>query len=118
MATAAIGPGSILFGENPQAPEFSLITQFSQEALVKAFPTTGYTHQIRESMACTPDILCWAIVFTLSPLNQTDNILVSSDRPALHAFTIRFHHPRSSVPLEFTADYPPDFSDLLTLLKR
>ena len=32
----------------PASTEFSLITQFSQEALVKAFPTTGYTHQIRE----------------------------------------------------------------------
>ena len=39
-------------------------------------------------------------------------------RQALHARTLRFEHPRSSVPMEFTAELPADFSRLLEALRQ
>jgi len=103
----------------PALTEFSLITQFSRSALVKAFPTTGYTHQIRAHALCAgyPLLGDSLYAFPVKRDKQSSGGF-NFTRPALHAFTIRFHHPRTSAPLVFTAEYPPDFTDLLTHLKE
>ncbi len=103
----------------PAGTEFSLIAQFSQEALVKACPKTGYTHQIREHALYAGYPLLGDSLYAF-PVKGDRHYSgrVNFCRPALHAFTIRFHHPRTSIPLEFTAEYPPDFADLLTLLQE
>lgn len=99
--------------------EFSLITQFSHEALVKAFPTTGYTHQIREHALYAGYPLLGDSLYAFPVKGDRQyTYRVNFNRPALHAFTIRFYHPRTLLPLEFTAEYPPEFANLLTLLKQ
>ena len=39
-------------------------------------------------------------------------------RPALHAKTLGFQHPRTKEPLSFDSDLPADFAEALTCLRH
>jgi 23S rRNA pseudouridine1911/1915/1917 synthase len=53
------------------------------------------------------------------PAGASPNLLAALQafrRQALHAAALRFAHPVSGKPLEFTAPLPADFADLLGVL--
>jgi 23S rRNA pseudouridine1911/1915/1917 synthase len=47
-----------------------------------------------------------------------DGLLEGLDHPALHARTLGFVHPVTSEALEFAAELPPDFANVLNLLRK
>lgn len=103
----------------PAVTEFFLLEQFQSAAFVKAFPQSGYTHQIRAHALAAGFPLLGDNLYRLSSGAFFDTAhLASFQRPALHAVQISFTHPYSQQPQTFTCPLPPDFEDLLVELRN
>jgi 23S rRNA pseudouridine1911/1915/1917 synthase len=108
--------------------------RFRGFALVRCFPKTGRTHQIRlhlTTIRCP--VLCDKLYggrakLTLEELrNMTRNKHLAADslpshvvldRQALHANVLRIRHPVSNKSLEFRAELPSDLEHVLLLLRE
>jgi len=108
--------------------------RFQGMSLLRAFPKTGRTHQIR--LHCTHircPVLCdklyggrsrltagelrtWSRNKSLASRFADDAVLLG--RQALHAHRLCFAHPSSGEPLEFTAPLPADLENLLLILRQ
>jgi 23S rRNA pseudouridine1911/1915/1917 synthase len=85
-------------------------------SLVKLWPKTGRTHQLRVHMAAlghpmVGDTMYGGRVVT-APLNG-----FRFDRQALHAFEITFVHPVTLADMTLSAPLPGDFRTLLSILR-
>jgi 23S rRNA pseudouridine1911/1915/1917 synthase len=88
----------------PAATRYRVLAHSQPAALLAIKLFTGRTHQIRVHLAFLGHAL-WG-----DPLyGQPDPAFA---HPALHAVRIAFTHPRSGLPLQFTAPIPADFKDL------
>jgi 23S rRNA pseudouridine1911/1915/1917 synthase len=103
-------------------------------ALVRCFPKTGRTHQIRlhlTTIRCP--VLCDKLYggrakLTLEELRNMSRVKnlaadlqashVVLDRQALHANILRIAHPTTGERLEFTAPLPADLESVLVLLRE
>jgi 23S rRNA pseudouridine1911/1915/1917 synthase len=76
-------------------------------SLVRCQLETGRTHQIRVHMQ--------SMGFSLvgDPLYGKPHLASAFARQALHAFRLGLVHPATGKDLEWTAELPPDFADLL-----
>jgi tRNA pseudouridine32 synthase / 23S rRNA pseudouridine746 synthase len=96
----------------PASTRFSLSKSFNAGiSLISAFPSTGFTHQIRahlyhagfpilgDQLYCTPE----------SKLRSEQ---LEIYRVALHAELITFVHPETNISLTLTADPPEDFQKM------
>jgi len=86
--------------------------------LVEAHPFTGYTHQIRAHLSALgipilSDPLYGAPSKSLSSPVQDNLCPVPITRLALHAWTIEFVHPFTSLYMSLSAPYPDDFKSAL-----
>lgn len=108
--------------------------RFKAMTLVRAFPRTGRTHQIRLHLAhihC--QVLCdklyggrsrltagelrtWSRVKSAASEFADDVVLL--DRQALHAHRLSFEHPTTGEPMSFTAPLPDDMKNLLSILQQ
>jgi 23S rRNA pseudouridine1911/1915/1917 synthase len=105
---------------------YEVLERFRGFALVRIQPRTGRTHQIRVHLA---SVGCPVVAdrlyggrerFTLADLvpdlpRGEDEILIA--RQALHAFRLRFRHPRKGEWLEVEAPLPPDIRRALEALR-
>lgn len=94
-------------------------------ALVECQLETGRTHQIRVHMAHLGHPLIGDPLYArgrtgkLSGLDDAARAAVTSfPRPALHAAVLGFEHPVTGEALYFDAPLPPDFHDLLEILRK
>jgi 23S rRNA pseudouridine1911/1915/1917 synthase len=85
----------------------------SQRALLDVFPETGRTHQIRVHLASVGLPIVGDVVYGRSRGRERD-----LGRPALHAATLGFVHPRSGERMRFEAPFPGDLVALLANLER
>jgi 23S rRNA pseudouridine1911/1915/1917 synthase len=85
----------------------------SQRALLDLLPETGRTHQIRVHLASVGLPIVGDPVY-----GRSRNRGVTLDRPALHAATLGFVHPRGGETLRFEAPFPADMQTLLEKLGR
>jgi 23S rRNA pseudouridine1911/1915/1917 synthase len=85
----------------------------SQRAVLDIFPETGRTHQIRVHLASIGLPIVGDTVYGRSRSQKTD-----LGRPALHAETLGFTHPRSGKSMRFSAPLPADLALLLANLER
>jgi len=108
--------------------------RFPAFSVVRAFPKTGRTHQIRLHLVhvgCA--VLCdklyggrarltagelRALVRDKHLATEMGDDEVLLDRQALHAHRLSLQHPLSGEPLEFTAPIPPDMQTLLSILRK
>ena len=74
-------------------------------ALLRLIPHTGRTHQLRVHMAALGCPLLGDTLYGAPPGTCID-------RPALHAYLLRFTHPMTGATLCFTAPLPPDMAAL------
>lgn len=115
----------------PGTSRYEVVERFARHTVVKVFPATGRTHQIRVHMQhighpVVADLLYGnANAVTMSDISASD-ILANGDgcdekpiiaRQALHAHQIEFCHPVSNEPVRFKADVPDDMSNLIDALR-
>ncbi len=108
--------------------------RFQCMALLRAFPKTGRTHQIRlhfthircpvlcdklyggRSQLPAGELRTWCRNKNIARGFADDAVLL--DRQALHAHRLSFTHPLSGKELEITAPIPVDMQDLLLILRQ
>ncbi len=106
---------------------YEVVERFRGHTFVKVQPRTGRTHQIRIHLASVGCPVLADKVYggrdrvMLSDLNgqfpggEGDRAIIS--RQALHAFRLRFQHPRTGKWIESEAPMPADMMGLLTALR-
>jgi len=108
---------------------YEVIERFRGYTFCRIQPRTGRTHQIRVHLASVgcPVVAdkiysgrdCLRISDLAPPrelAGEEDEVLL--DRQALHAYRIRFRHPRRGEWVEITAPLPPDLERTLAALRR
>lgn len=116
----------------PAETFYEVRERFNGYTLVSCFPHTGRTHQIRlhlESVGAPiladkhysgRQRVFLSELLGTSPageqVSEEDPLLI--DRQALHAYKLRFRHPRCGEEMEFTAIPPTDFMQTLTALRE
>ncbi|MGL6095904.1 MAG: RluA family pseudouridine synthase [Fimbriiglobus sp.] len=104
---------------------YEVLERFRGYTLVKVQPKTGRTHQIRVHLAFAGcPVLADRVYggsnrFAMSDLTgrpeDKDAVLIA--RQALHAFRLRFQHPRKGTWLEVEAPLPPDIRRALEAIR-
>lgn len=88
---------------------YEVIGAFDDVTLLRLFPKTGRTHQLRVHLAAIGHPIVGDAVYGRAR-RSIEAPLVS--RQALHAERIRFQHPHSGKPATFTAPLAPDLRQL------
>ncbi|MGY8770427.1 MAG: RluA family pseudouridine synthase [Pirellulales bacterium] len=107
----------------PAQTFYEVVERFQGFSLLKAFPKTGRTHQIRLHLTHVHHpIICdrqyaGHSTITAGELNHTDDDTVVLTRMALHARRISLVHPITQEPLEIEAPVPEDMSRVLEILQ-
>lgn len=103
--------------------DYEVAERFSGFALLRVFPKTGRTHQIRVHLAhlgCP--VLCDRLYaghaqITVGDLRRSTDTTLVLDRQALHAARIRLAHPVTRQKLEISAPLPADMLAALKALR-
>jgi 23S rRNA pseudouridine1911/1915/1917 synthase len=104
---------------------YEVLESFRGFSLIKLFPQTGRTHQIRVHLSymkhpiVADDMYGGKLVYTwqlqdAEPVAQ-DPVIA---RCALHAWTIQFKHPSTEEIVNFEAPLPDDMQNLLDMLRK
>ena len=88
---------------------FRMIQRYPAHAWLEALPKTGRTHQIRVHLSALEFPIVADILYGAE---ATDLI----SRPALHATSLAFRHPKDDQMVKFEAPHPEDFASLLQQL--
>jgi 23S rRNA pseudouridine1911/1915/1917 synthase len=103
--------------------EYEVVERFPGFALLRVFPKTGRTHQIRVHLTYVGyPILCDRLYaghaqITTGQLQKTDDPTVLLDRQALHAARISFTHPVSGERVQVSAPLAADMQCVLDVLR-
>ncbi len=90
----------------PSETRFKILKRYPHHILLEAELMTGRTHQIRVHAYALGHPLLGDILYS-APATE----IIA--RPALHAYSLSFIHPRTNEWLTFTAPYPSDFESAL-----
>ena len=118
----------------PAQTFYQVEERFRGFALVRCFPKTGRTHQIRLHLTTIRSaVLCDKLYggrakLTLEELRNMSRVKslatdlpanhIVLDRQALHANILKIDHPTTGKRLEFTAPLPADLENVLLLLRE
>jgi len=116
-------------GEGKHAvTHFKVVEYFDHLALVDVWLETGRTHQIRVHFAHHGFPVFGDRQYggdhvrygsnTGARKSMFDNLMAALGRQCLHAQTLGFPHPATSVPLRFEAEPPGDFRHVIEQLRR
>lgn len=90
--------------------------EFSKFALLKAFPETGRTHQIRVHLASVGHPIVGDKLYSGRKRWRWTKKQLNLARPFLHAQKLEFLHPATSKKLSFESPIAPDLQKILELL--
>jgi 23S rRNA pseudouridine1911/1915/1917 synthase len=104
---------AVVAGGRPSVTHYEVLEAFRGASLVEVRLETGRTHQIRVHFAalrhpCVGDLTYGADPVLAARLGLT--------RQWLHAVRLRFRHPATGEPVEFTSEYPDDLARALDRL--
>ncbi len=89
---------------------FSIVTHQEQFSLVKAYPKTGRTHQIRVHLKALRAPILGDPIYGSPSANQRH----PNTRLQLHAFKLQFKHPTKGVELKLSAPLPHDMKQWIS----
>lgn len=90
---------------------YKVIEEFKHDQLLKLILKTGRTHQIRVHLSYLDHPLYGDTLYGIEEDNRYIN------RQALHAYRLKFPHPRGNKILELETDIPEDISHLIKEIK-
>ncbi|MEW6249611.1 MAG: RluA family pseudouridine synthase [Planctomycetota bacterium] len=101
---------------------YEVAERYRGYALVKLFPKTGRTHQLRVHMSYLGHPIVGDMMYGGRPVSPFDLAGAGSIEPlfvhqALHAWKIKFRHPIHENAMELEAPFPPPFRRAVTLLR-
>lgn len=91
--------------------EWNVVTATSRTALLRLFPKTGRTHQLRVHLAS----LNHPILGDVRYGSRRDPSSLPLFRPMLHAEQLCFIHPFTHAPITLSAPLPADFKEILSI---
>lgn len=94
----------------PSQTNLRVMQRFFDHALLDARPKTGRTHQVRVHCAEMGHPLAGDTLYGA----ESSSMIA---RPALHAQSLSFIHPKSGEKVTFVAPHPADFAELIDLLE-
>lgn len=109
--------------------EYFVVDEFRGFCLIELKLQTGRTHQIRVHMqhighSVFGDITYGGRAITVmrhdvAKFKQwADNLLSEMPRQALHAKTLRLHHPTTGDLMEWTTELPPDMQNVIAKMRK
>lgn len=107
----------------PAVTHYHIIESYRAHTLLRLQLTTGRIHQIRVHMAYINHPLVGDQLYgKRQPLlkgatRSFNEVLRCFNRQALHATTLRLHHPITSIEMEWYAPLPQDILELVDILK-
>ncbi|MBI4345902.1 MAG: RluA family pseudouridine synthase [Elusimicrobia bacterium] len=103
----------------PAQTDFVVVETASGASLIEAEPKTGRTHQIRVHLAEVgmPVLGDPEAIRAVERRRQKGLGIPDPPRLMLHAYRVRFAHPKTGKAVKFTAPPPEDFRDYWALLK-
>ncbi|MBA7661453.1 Ribosomal large subunit pseudouridine synthase D [subsurface metagenome] len=104
---------------------YEVLEEFRGFSLLKLFPKTGRTHQIRVHLSymkhpiVADDMYGGKLVYPWQ-LKDAEPAVEEPviNRVALHAFSLEFKHPTTEKQVKFEAPLPEDMQNLLNLLRK
>jgi 23S rRNA pseudouridine1911/1915/1917 synthase len=101
---------------------YEVAERYKDYALVKLFPKTGRTHQLRVHMShighpIVGDTMYGGRVVSEFDLTGTGSVEPIFAHQALHAWKIQFKHPIFEKPMELEAPFPAPFKKVVNLLR-
>ena len=101
----------------PAVSRYTVIAESHGTSLVRLFPETGRTHQLRVHLAAIGHPIVGDSVYgSRRGVSGGASIMSEFPRQALHAESIRFCHPVSRTIVSLNAPYPADLTQLLRAL--
>ncbi|MGC6248765.1 23S rRNA pseudouridine(955/2504/2580) synthase RluC [Bisgaard Taxon 45] len=100
----------------PSETRFSIEERYNNATLVKASPVTGRTHQIRVHTQYAGHPIALDDKYGDKQFDQQMSQL-GLTRLFLHAFSIRFTHPKTGETLQINAPLDQDMKGILTILR-
>lgn len=85
-------------------------------SLVRAYPKTGRTHQIRVHLQYINHPIYSDILYSGRKISRRDRKRLS--RHFLHAAEISFNHPNTNERISISSDLPDDLSEFINTLKK
>ena len=98
----------------PAVTRYEVVETWPRMSLVRAYPETGRTHQIRVHLAALGHPV---VGDPLYARGRARPAAIAIERHALHAEMIRFRHPATANALQITAPLAPDFTAALAALR-
>lgn len=96
---------------------YQVVAESNGVSLVRLFPETGRTHQLRVHLAAIGHPIIGDKVYGSRSVLKHHIRVTPFPRQALHAEAICFSHPATGAPLTIYAPYPEDFARLLRELQ-
>jgi len=100
----------------PALSRYQVVAEYGGVTLIRLFPETGRTHQLRVHLAALGHPIVGDQVYgSPSALRTHAPIIRTFPRQALHAESLEICHPVTGAALTLAAPYPADFAQLLTI---
>lgn len=103
---------AVVYGGRDAVTHVKVLERFGKYTLVECRLETGRTHQIRVHMASAGHSIVGDKTYGIS--GEKFNL----SGQLLHAAAIGFEHPRTGELMEFSADIPEDFKNVLETLRK
>jgi 23S rRNA pseudouridine1911/1915/1917 synthase len=98
--------------------DFQVVKNYYPHAcLLYCFPMTGRTHQIRVHLSVQSHPVVGDKLYGGNPQRKSIELLKEFPRHALHAYAIKFKHPRTGRSMKFECPIPEDMEHLMEKLE-